>query len=119
MAWGSKTDATQLTSVSTVQYFTTTPTLNPGEVVHCEVQGNSSGTTDNLLVEVFGTLDASGENWDDVPIMSFEIDCTSGNDEKASFVMKDIYKFRIGVTRVGSTDTFTADFSYRADGVSL
>ena len=120
MAWGSKTNATQLTSITTIQYFTTTPTLNPGETLHCEVEANPPVTpTDDLLVHVYGTLDASSENWDDTPLMSFRIDKDT-DPNKASFSISGLYKFRIGVVRDGSTDTYaSADFSYRADGVSL
>jgi len=119
MAWSSKTSATQLTSITSEQFFNQTPTLNPRELIHCEVEANFPTTpTDNLLVSVYATLDASTENWDDTPIMQFEID--NGTDpNKVSWTMMGIYKFRIGVPRTGATDTIdSADFSYRTDGVS-
>lgn len=120
MAWGSKTTATQLTSITTEQFFSATPTLNPGETLHCEVEANPPTTpTDDLIVAVYGTLDASSENWDDTPIMEFIIDKDT-DPNKVSFLISGIYKFRVGVRRSGSTDTYTsADFSYRANGVSL
>ena len=119
MAWGSKTSATQLTNITTEQFFDQTPTLNPRELCHCEVDANfPASPTDNLAVSVYATLDASSEDWDDTPLMQFEVD--NGTDpNKVSFVVMGIYKFRIGVKRSGTTDTITsADFSYRKDGVS-
>ncbi len=119
MAWGSKTNATQLTNITTEQFFSETPQLNPRELCHCEVEYNPvASPTDNLVVSVYGTLDATSENWDDTPLMEFEID-NAIDPNKVSFVVMGIYKFRIGVKRSGSTDTITsADFSYRKDGVS-
>lgn len=119
MAWGTKVSATQLTSITTEQYFSQTPTLNPGELHHCEVEYNPVGSpTDDLVVSVYATLDASAENWDDTPIMQFTIS-KAIDPNKASFVITGVYKYRIGVKRSGTTDTITsADFSYRANGVS-
>lgn len=119
MAWGSKTSATQLTSVSsTEQFFDTLITLNPQETIHCEVEVDFVVTpTDDMIVAVYATLDASSESWDDAPIMEFVID--NGTDpNKVSFLVSGVYKIRIGVRASGGTDTHTsADLSYRADGV--
>jgi len=120
MAWGAKTSATQLTSISnTEQFFDQTPTLNPREIAHCEVEANFvTSPTDDMEVNVYATLDASTPNWDDTPIMSFVID-NSIDPNKVSFQIMGVYKFRIGVKSTGTTDTHTsADFSYRLDGVS-
>lgn len=120
MAWTSKTSATQLTSITTEQIFDETPTLNPGEIAHCEVEADfPTSPTDNLIVAVYATLDDSTENWDDTPVMEFKI-MNDNDPNKRSFVVSDLYKFRVGVRRDGSTDTITsADFSYRKNGVSL
>ena len=111
VGWGSNTAATQLTSVSTEQIFTTKPQLDANEYAHCQVTGNSDGTTDNLIIAVYAMVD--GTNYDDVPIYEFELDCTDGNDNAVSFIVKDVYQFQIGVRRSGSTDTFTADLDSR------
>lgn len=119
MAWGSKTNSTQLTNITTEQFFSQTPSLNPGEVCHVEVEYNPvASPTDDLVVAVYGTLDDSSENWDDEPIIEFTI--PNDNDpNKRSFVVAGIYKFRVGVRRSGTTDTITsADMSHRLDGVS-
>lgn len=119
MAWGNKTSATQLTSITTEQFFDVTPPLNPRERAHCEVEFNPPSTpTDDLVVSVYNTLDASSENWDDTPFMQFTIS-KAIDPNKASFIVEGVYKFRVGVKRSGSTDTITsADLSYRVDGVS-
>ena len=120
MAWGSKTTSTQLTSVTTEQFFSQTPTLNPGETTHVEVDADfPASPTDYLVVAVYGTLDDSSENWDDTPILEFEID-NATDPNKLSFLVSGVYKFRVGVRRSGSTDTITsADMAHRLDGVSL
>jgi len=114
IAWGSKTSATQLTSITTEQFFSETPTIEPNQEVHCVVDADFPTTpTDHLIVSVYATLDDTAEAWDDTPITQFQID--NGTDpNQVSFVLGGIYKFRIGVSRSGSTDTITsADFSYR------
>lgn len=119
MAWGSKTDLTQLTSITTEQFFSAV-TLNPGELVHCEVEIDFPATpTDEATISLYGTLDDSTENWDDTPIWQQNI-ANSPDPNKVSFQVSGWYKFRVGVQRDGSTDTITsADMSYRKDGVSL
>ena len=120
MTWGVKTNSTQLTGITTTEvFFSQTPTLNPGEFHHVEIEANPPATpTDDLLVSVYGTLDDTSENWDDTPKMQFTID--KGTDpNKRSFIVSGIYKYRIGVVVNGATDTYVADMSYRADGVSL
>lgn len=118
MAWGSKTSATQLTSITTEQFFDAPISLNPQETAHVEVEANPPTTpTDDLIVAVYGTLDASSESWDETPIMEFLID-KDIDPNKASFLVSGYYKVRVGVRRSGSTDTYTsADMSYRKDGV--
>jgi len=117
MAWGSKNSASQLTTIgSTEQFFNLTPTLNPREIAHCEVEA-AFGTGDDVEVNVYATLDATAENWDDTPILSFVID--NGTDpNKVSFEIMGVYKFRVGVKSTGANAATSADFSYRLDGVS-
>lgn len=120
MAWGSKTASTQLTSVTnTEQYFSQTPTLNPGEEVHVEIIANPPATpVDDLEVRVYTTLDASTEDWDDTAFMSFVID--NGIDpNKRSFIVSGVYKFRVGVQSSGATDSYTVDMNHRVNGISI
>lgn len=121
MVWGAKTNATQLTSIGATElFFNQTPTLNPGETAHVEVDFNPPASpTSHLQVSVYGTLDAATENWDDTPLMRFVIQNTPDPD-KLSFLVSGIYKFRVGVVRSGGTDTtLVADYAHRLDGVSL
>lgn len=118
MAWGAEDDATQLTSITTEQFFDDTPTLTPGEVHHVRVEVDfPTSPTDNAIVAVYGSLD--GTNWDDTPLLEFEID-NATDPNQVSFVVSGIYQYRVGVRRNGTTDTITsADMSRREDGVSL
>lgn len=120
MAWGAKTDVTQLTSITTEQFFDQVPVSTPGELFHIEVEANfPASPTDNLIVALYGTLDDSSQNFDDTPFLEFEI-ANDNDPNKASFLISGIYSFRIGVRRSGSTDTITsADMSFRRDNVNL
>ncbi len=120
MAWGSKQSATQLTDITTEQFFDETPQLNPRELCHVVIEYNPvASPNDNLVVSVYGTLDDSSEEWDDTPFRQLEID-KAIDPNQVSFTVGGVYKFRIGVKRSGTTDTITsADMDYRKDGVSL
>jgi len=111
IAWGAEVDSTQLTTVSTEQFFSQEPTPLPNEIVRVSITGNSSGTTDNLTISVYSSLD--GVVWTTVPDYSFDLDVTDGADNIVEFVVHDTYQFRVGVQRTGSTDTFTVDMSHR------
>lgn len=119
MSWGSKNQIITSQSVSGTEVFSSAVTCNPGSEQHVEVEADfPASPTDNLLVRLYGTLDASSENWDDTPIFEFSID--NGTDpNKVSFQVSGLYKWRLGVVRDGSTDTITVDAWYRDDGVSL
>ena len=112
MAWGSDTAATQLTGITTEQFFNQVPTLNPRETAHVQVSVDfPSSPTDHLLVAVYTTLDDTSEVWDIIPMMEFLIENTT-DPNRISFLVTGVYKFRVGVRRSGSTDTITsADLS--------
>lgn len=125
MAWGSKTSATQLTSITTEQFFSfggsTVLSLNPGEAMHILVKANPVGSpTDHLIVAIYGTLDDATETvWALTPWAEFTVD-KALDPNYVDFIVSGLFKFRIGVRRSGTTDTITdADCSYRKDGVSL
>lgn len=122
MAWGAKTTATQLTTVGTTeQFFDVTPQLTPGEVAHVQITADNENTsvTDDLEIRVYATLDDTSEDWDEDPVFSTTISPDSVNAENKSFLIAGVYKFRVGVTSSGSTDTYTADMAVREDSVSL
>jgi hypothetical protein len=123
MAWSADNAATQLTTITTEQFFDDVISLNPGEIAHVQVHvalGDSAGT-DPGQVSVYTTLDDSSETWDQVPIQSFYISQAGTLDDNwFSFTVSGVYKFRIGVKRVsGTSDSHTADMNSRVDGVSL
>ena len=108
MAWGSDTAATQLTSITTEQFFDQVPTLNPRETAHVQVSVDFPGSpTDHAIVAVYTTLDDASEVFDLIPMMEFLIENTT-DPNRISFLVKGVYKFRVGVRRSGSTDTITA-----------
>ena len=98
--------ATQLTSITTEVFFSVTPTLDvyEGCVVQIEVNPVAS-PTDDLIVAVYGRQD--GTNWDIVPFLEFTID-KADDPSRVTFVVKDVYEFRVGVRRSGTTDTITS-----------
>lgn len=119
MAWGAKDSATTLSSIgATYSYFDDTPALNPGESAHVQVSVDFPTTpTDDAIVAVFTTLDASTEDWDEIPFMTFLIDNAEDTSD-VSFIVSGVYKFRVGVKRTGTTDTLSADMSHRVNGIS-
>lgn len=117
--WGSKTSATQLTTISdTIQWFDETPQCDVDEVLHVEVECNFAATpTDDLSVHIRRTLDDSSENWDDHDYMSLVIPNTV-DPGKVSFDLGPGYKYRVGVQSTGATDDHTsADMSYSLGAV--
>ncbi len=118
MAWDGKTNSTQLTAITTEQFFSQTPTTTPRELIHSEVEYNPvASPTDNLIVAKYPTLDASSENWDDTADVEFEIDNGIDPNKVKLPTIMGTYKHRIGVRRSGSTDSVIADHSFRGDGV--
>lgn len=124
MAWSSKTSATQLASITTEQFFSfggsTLVTLNPGESAHVQVDVDFPTTpVDDAIVSVYATTDASTPNYDDTPYQQFRVSRLI-DPNAASFIVSDVYGFRIGIARSGSTNTITtADCAYRKNGLSL
>jgi hypothetical protein len=102
MAWGSDTAATQLTGITTEQFFDQVPTLNPRETAHLQVSVDFPGApTDHAIVAVYTTLDDTSEVWDLIPMMEFLIENTT-DPNRIIFLVTGVYKFRIGVRDCGS-----------------
>jgi hypothetical protein len=119
MAWGNKTLIANGLSVAGTELFSDDVSLNPGEQAHIEVKGNSDGTTDSLIISVYTTLDDTSEEWSTVPIFSKVLDCTDGGDNICPIIVSDVYKFRLGFVRNGSTDTIDTDANVRLDGANI
>lgn len=127
MAWAADVDATQLTSITSEQFFSfsgsTWVTLNPGETANIQVKVDFPSTpTDHALVSVYATMDSSSEVSDtsNTPLFgAFQIP-NSPDPGIATYVIRGVYKFRVGLKRSGSTDTLTTgDATLRKDGVSV
>lgn len=120
MAWSSDTAATQLTSITTEQFFDVSPTFSPGEWAHVQVSVDwPAAPVDDIFIACYSTLDDSSEVWDLVPL--FQIRLSRLVDPNIiSFIVREVYRFRVGVRRTGTTTTITsADLSYRTNGISL
>lgn len=116
-AWGSKQTILNdeaIGGAGNTEEFTSIVNTNPGSLQWVQVKGNSQGTTDNLNVALYDSV----ETWSTVAVFSFEIDATSGADVLAGFQVSGIPSWRIGVT-AGGTDSIDATIVYRDDGVSL
>ena len=118
MAWGAKISATQLTGITTEQFFDQTPTLYPRESAHCHVQADFPvSPTDDAVISVYGSLD--GTAWSATPLMVLVLD-KDVDPNSIDFLVTSVYQFRVGVKRSGATDTLTsADLSFRKDDVSV
>jgi hypothetical protein len=56
MAWGSDTAATQLTGITTEQFFDQVPTLNPRETAHVQVSVDfPASPTDRAIIAVYNS----------------------------------------------------------------
>ena len=76
------------------------------------LERDSAGTTDNIIFSIFGSLD--GTTFDDDEIYSVTVTATTGADRQISFMIPDMPPHsRIGVKTSGATDTFDYRISYR------
>ena len=118
MVWGAKISATQLTAITSEQFFDQAPTLSPRESAHCRVAVDfPASPTDDAVIAVYGSLD--GTAWSATPLMVLVLD-KDVDPNSIDFLVTGVYQFRVGVRRSGSTDTLTsADFAFRKDGVSV
>jgi hypothetical protein len=85
---------------------------NGYEGSHLHLRYDCSGTTDDLEVAVYASLD--GTNYDDIPLFEFTTDNNSGAETELSFVVKDVAHFRVGMKCSGSTDTYDAKLTHQA-----
>ena len=117
VGWGSDTASTQLSFAAggAEQMFSQTPQLAANQYAHCQITGNSNGTTDSLIISVYSTTDTG---YDLVAVYNVTLDCTVNDPNIFSLIVKDLYKFRIGVEPDGSTNTFTVDMSHRVATMS-
>lgn len=106
----------QTTSVNSTSVTTGSSTgnidISAYEGAHVIVDADFPTTpTDDLLVEFYGSLDG-GSNDDDTPYAVARISKDT-DPNQMSFIVKDLYSFKIIVKRDGSTDTITVTVSYK------
>ena len=76
------------------------------------LEHDSSGTTDNIILGIFPSVD--GTDRADTPILEIEFDATGGGDtQEYSVIVRDLQHFEVGVKTSGTTDTF--DYRIRWD----
>ncbi len=116
VVWGADTALTTQTAINnTVEEFLGTIDLSTALQAHVqlEVDNESGSITDDLIVNIYSTLDATSEVFDDEPFMQFTITPSGIALERHAFVVSGIYKFRIGCLSSGATDVYTAGGDYR------
>lgn len=124
MAWSSElsSPASPQTVIDNVtEEYTDAISLNPGETAAGYViVDNESGTiTNNLRIRVYISTDA-GTSWGAKPIVDFEyVPTTVASHPGPPVSVTGWPTFRIGFLSTGATDTYTAQYKYKKDGVSL
>jgi len=88
--------------------------LLPYEVAHVQVERTDAGTTDSFKVFAEASID-NGVTVDTEPLVEFEIEPSPSADVVSFFVMGPPF-FRVGMTKVGSTDTITVKVRTRKNG---
>ncbi len=87
--------------------------LDQWEGAHCWVQGDMSGSTDDLLIEVLSNpAGGGGGTLDNIPLFSFTVSNAPG-EKRASFVVTSVYSFAIKFSSSGTTDTIAVLFKHR------
>lgn len=126
MAWGSKTSLGSQTAIGTTEKFLPSAgggvSINPGETIHIQLaldNEHATTVTDAVEIRIYGTLDASTENWDEVAWQAFSHKPSAVTAEDYSFLISGIYRFRIGCKSAGSTDTYAVSGNYRSNGISV
>lgn len=116
--WPADTDLTQLTNITSEQFFTT-QSLNPMETAECSVKVTfPSGAVDRAIVALYVSVKDTAE-WDTLP-REFELapPASLPGSQIINFSVFNKYEFRVGIRRDGSTNTLTsADMTVRKNGV--
>ncbi len=114
--WGSDSALTTQTAIdNSTEEFMGTIDLATSLSAHIqlEIDNESGSITDDVIIAVYSTLDASTEVFDDVAFQTFRITPTGITLERLSFVVSGVYKFRIGALSAGATDTYAVGGDYR------
>ena len=117
MAWGSSNTILDHDTVDTTPSVSSEVTLNPGERAHVQIMCARGGTTNDLGILVYSQVD--GTNYDTIALVAFIIETATAATQYASFIVADVYAFKVSVYSTGETDNHDVHVYCRKDGVSL
>ncbi len=86
--------------------------LDPKELAHVQVARTDGGTTDPVIIKVYGSVDALIE--DTIPLWAFTT--AAALNSVASFFVQGPRYFRVELTTGGSTDDVVVDVHVLRDG---
>jgi hypothetical protein len=117
MGWSDKTKIADALAVQGTELFSDSVTLKSDEVAHIQVDADFPGSpTDNLEIRIYTTLDDSTEAWDDTALETVRTIANTTDPNSYSFTVSNVYKFRLGFIRSGSTDEIATNAWYRSNG---
>jgi hypothetical protein len=126
MAWGSDTTLGSQTAINdTVEEFLPSGgggiELEPGESAHVQLQiDNTSGSvTNGVIISVYTTLDTTSEDWDERPYRQLTYVPDGITAEDWSFIVSDVFSFRIGLLAAAAADDYDVGGNYRLNGIAL
>lgn len=82
------------------------------EGAHCWVEADFPDAVDDLVIEVYGSPDGS-EELDTIPLMSFTIPTVAVGLYSLSFIVTQVYAFKVKFYASGSTSAISVTFKYR------
>lgn len=116
VVWATKQNFTPQTAINdTVEEFLEAVDMSAALQAHVQlgIDNESGSVTNGIRINVYTTLDATTEDWDEIPFMSFSVTPTAVTEQDISFVVSGVVKFRIGLLALGATDDYTVGGSYR------
>ena len=127
MAWATEVNATQITGLTTTETAFQVSAADmkisaaPNDTVLINVRGNTTGTTDHLIVRIYSSSDdapgavpdsaqtLAGSDW----AIYQEFRITNDRDnEWITYVVRNAKNIAVSVVGTGATDTWTVDLRY-------
>lgn len=117
VTWGNDTafSVTQTGINNVTEEFLDTIDLSGALSAHIQLEIDNEGgsKTDDVIISIYATLDATSEVFDDEPYMTFVIVPDGVALERHPLVVSGVFKFRIGALSTGGTDTYAVGGDYR------
>lgn len=127
MAWAAEVAATQITGLTTTETAVQVSAadmqvaLAPNEIASIDVRGNTTGTTDHLIVTIYkSSQDSPGATPDSGTALAgsdwaiyaqFRV-TTDKDNEWQNFLVAGVREWAVSVVGTGVTDSWTVDLSY-------